>query len=402
MNRRLVHRFFTLLLLLGAAGIASAHTKSESYAAYELTASEVRLTYSVADTEAARLGTPTPHALSEAELGQYLSQHFTVVVGETPLALATPVRPLAASAGFRRFELVFQRRDARPVTLRSSVFFDAVPSHVTFARIRTEQGGFIEQLFTTDHRELDLAGAGESTLQSASLWTYIGLGVLHILTGPDHIAFLLGLLLISRTFRDLAFVVTGFTVGHSITLALAVTGVIRPHAEFIDVLIALTIAMVGVENIAVATGRSRALALGVGAALVLLAVLKLFGLGHLPALLLVGAGIFSASYFIAAGQLHDAARLRLVVTLVFGLVHGFAFAGDLIEMHLPQGRMVELLFGFNVGVEAGQLILVSLVLGLVWLIRRTRWALPRPILVDGLSGGLIGLGVFWIVTRTYA
>jgi hypothetical protein len=91
-----------------------------------------------------------------------------------------------------------------------------------------------------------------------------------------------------------------------------------------------------------------------------------------------------------------------VVTLVFGLVHGFAFAGDLIEMHLPQGRMVELLFGFNVGVEAGQLILVSLVLGLVWLIRRTRWALPRPILVDGLSGGLIGLGVFWIVTRTYA
>ncbi len=389
-----------LIALLVAAGLARAHTKSESYASYEVTASAVRLTYSVSETEALRLASPEPRALSDDELGRYLIQHLVVMAEDRPLSV--DLRAIAASPGFRRFELVFKRSGAQPLTFRAAVFFDTVPSHVTFARIRTEQGEFIEQLFTADRRELTLTGAGEGTLQSASFWVYMWLGIEHILTGPDHIAFLLGLLLISRTFRDLAFVVTGFTLGHSLTLALAVTGVVRPHAEFIDVLIALTIAMVGVENIAVATGRSRVLATSVGAFLVILAALKFIGLGHVPALLLLGVGIFSASYLLASGELHDGARLRLVVTLVFGLVHGFAFAGDLIEMRLPTGRMVELLFGFNLGVEVGQLTLVSVAIGLVWLIRRTRFAPPRAWVVDSLGAGLVGLGVFWIVTRTFA
>ena len=78
---------------------------------------------------------------------------------------------------------------------------------------------------------------------------------MHIFTGVDHMSFLLGLVLISRRLRDLVFVVTGFTIGHSLTLALAVTGVIRPHAEYIDALVALTIALIGAENIAVQTQR---------------------------------------------------------------------------------------------------------------------------------------------------
>lgn len=400
MNRFLVKCLSLLLAFLGAGAAASAHTKSESYASYELTASVVRLTYSVAETEAVRLATPGPRSLSDEDLGGYLAQHLSVTAGGR--LLPVEIRPLAASPGFQRFELVFKRTDTQPLALRSSVFFDVVPSHVVFARIRTEQGEFIEQLFTSERREFALAGEGEGTLQSASFGRYLWLGIEHILTGPDHIAFLIGLLLLSRTFRDLAFVVTGFTFGHSVTLALAVSGVVRPHAEFIDVLIALTIAMVGVENIAVVSGRSRALAISVGASLLMLAALKLAGLGHVPALLLLGAGIFSASYLLASGQLHDAARLHLVVTLVFGLVHGFAFAGDLIEMHLPTGRMVELLFGFNLGVEAGQLTLVTVVSAFVWLVRRTRFAPPRIFVVDGLSAALAGLGVFWIVTRTYA
>ena len=69
------------------------------------------------------------------------------------------------------------------------------------------------------------------------------MGMEHIFTGIDHMSFMLGLVLISRRIRDLLFVVTGFTIGHSLTLALAVTGILRPHAEFIDALVAFTIAM---------------------------------------------------------------------------------------------------------------------------------------------------------------
>jgi hypothetical protein len=183
---------------------------------------------------------------------------------------------------------------------------------------------------------------------------------------------------------------------------LAVTGVFRPHAEYIDALVALTIALIGAENFAVATHKPAVIAAGLGGLLLAMAALKLFGLGGLPALLLFGAGLFSANYLMISGHLRDAARLRLVVTLVFGLIHGFGFATDLLEMRLPPGRLAELLVGFNLGVELGQVTLVLGILGAVAVLMRAKLALPRPIVVDLTSTYLVGLGVFWFVTRSFA
>ena len=228
------------------------------------------------------------------------------------------------------------------------------------------------------------------------------MGIMHIFTGVDHMSFLLGLVLISRRMRDLVFVVTGFTIGHSVTLALAVTGIIRPHAEFIDALVALTIAIIGAENIAVATHRPGLVAGGVGGLLLLMAAASFLGLGGLPSLLLLGAGLFAAHYLVLSGHLRDAARLRIVVTVVFGLIHGFGFAADLLEQRLPPGQLFSILLGFNLGVEVGQLSLVLAALGVVALLNAARLALPRPIVVDSLSAGLMGLGMYWFISRSYA
>jgi hypothetical protein len=103
-----------------------------------------------------------------------------------------------------------------------------------------------------------------------------------------------------------------------------------------------------------------------------------------------------------SGQLRDAARLRLVVTLVFGLIHGFGFAADLLQMRLPKARLAELLVGFNLGVEIGQLALVLAVLGVVALLTKARLALPRPLVVDLASAFLAAMGLFWFVSRSYA
>jgi hypothetical protein len=102
-----------------------------------------------------------------------------------------------------------------------------------------------------------------------------------------------------------------------------------------------------------------------------------------------------------SGHLYDAGRLRLVVTLVFGLIHGFGFASDLLEMRLPTERLVELLVGFNLGVEVGQLTLVFALLGIVALLGRVRISLPRPIVVDVLSSALVGLGMYWFISRNF-
>jgi hypothetical protein len=129
---------------------------------------------------------------------------------------------------------------------------------------------------------------------------------------------------------------------------------------------------------------------------------SLLGFGGLPSLLLLGAGLFAANYLMLSGHLRDAARLRIVVTVVFGLIHGFGFAADLLELRLPSGQLLSILFGFNLGVEVGQLTLVLVTLGLVALLVRAKLALARPIVVDGLSAGLVGLGVYWFISRSYA
>jgi hypothetical protein len=215
-------------------------------------------------------------------------------------------------------------------------------------------------------------------------------------------SFLLGLVLISRRLRDLVFVVSGFTLGHSITLALAVTGIIRPHAQYIDALVALTIVLVGVENIVLSLEKPTKLALATGGFLLVMAVLSFRGIGVLPPALLLGAAIFSAAYLLISGQLHDSGRLRMVVTTIFGLIHGFGFAADLLEAKLPPEKLAQILFGFNIGVEVGQLTIVLAVSGLLMLARRIKLATPRPITVDVLGSALIAEGVAWFLSRSFA
>jgi hypothetical protein len=88
--------------------------------------------------------------------------------------------------------------------------------------------------------------------------------------------------------------------------------------------------------------------------------------------------------------------------VVFGLIHGFGFAADLLEQRLPPGQLFSILLGFNLGVEVGQLSLVLAALGVVALLNAARLALPRPIVVDSLSAGLMGLGMYWFISRSYA
>jgi hypothetical protein len=227
------------------------------------------------------------------------------------------------------------------------------------------------------------------------------MGIMHILTGVDHMSFLLGLVLISRRFRDLAFVITGFTLGHSLTLGLSVTGIIRPHAEFIDALVALTIALIGIENIAAQTHRTAILALSTAGALFFMALLKLMGIGLLPVALLFGAGLFASNYLMVSGYARDAAKLRLVVTLLFGLIHGFGFAADLLNESIPRSKLAELLAGFNLGVELGQLTVVGLLTLLVLAARRLHLTLPRPVVVDLCASLLVMLGTYWFISRSF-
>ncbi|HTY95259.1 MAG TPA: HupE/UreJ family protein [Steroidobacteraceae bacterium] len=391
-----------LALLCLLAGPAFAHTKSETHTVWQIVGRTVHLTFTMPIIEANRLAVNGVIPPPNARVSEYLTAHLAVTSKGGRCPPSGPAQAQAATDQFRRFEMTFQCPSTEGLVLHSSAFFALVPSHVTFAQIETDKGDFIEQLFSRDAQDVAASASAGGELASASFFRYVQLGIMHIFTGVDHMSFLLGLVLISRRVRDLAFVVTGFTLGHSATLALAVTGIIRPHAEFIDALVALTIAVIGAENIAVATHRPGVVALGLGGLLLAMAAARLQGIGLLPATLLLGAAMFCCCYLLISGQLRDSGRLRLVVTLVFGLIHGFGFASDLLEMRLPAGRLAELLVGFNLGVEVGQLTLVLVALAAVRLLMKVRLALPRPIVVETLSAALVGLGMFWFISRSFA
>jgi hypothetical protein len=388
------------LAWMASAGSAQAHTRSESHSSWQISGPDVHLQFTVPDLEARRL--TAAQGPGDAALLAYLAAHLEVDARAAPCAPSAAPRALSAAVGYRRFEFQVRCAGGTGIRLTDTAFFDLVATHTNFAQIRGGDGELTEQLFTREHPALDLGEPGGARpLQNAGFFEYLAMGILHIFTGVDHQAFLLGLVLLSRRLRDLVFVVTGFTLGHSLTLALAVTGVIRPHAEYIDALVGLTIVLIGMENIVAHTHRPVPAALGLGGLLALMAIGRWLGFGGLPVLVLIGGGLFAANYLMVSGRLRDAGRLRVAVTLVFGLIHGFGFASNLLEMRLPADRLAELLLGFNLGVEIGQLTCVALVLTLVFLLGRLAHGLPRRTVTDAVASCLVAVGMFWFVSRSY-
>lgn len=198
--------------------------------------------------------------------------------------------------------------------------------------------------FATNRDALDVAGA------------YVRHGIDHILLGFDHLLFVLALILIVRSTRVLLWTITAFTLAHSITLALAVLGVVDVPGPPVEAAIALSILLLACEILRMQRGA--------------------------PSL---------------------TARWPWLVAFTFGLLHGFGFAGALTAVGLPAGDVPLALFAFNVGVELGQLAFIFVVLGALALAKRLR----TPAVVERharpVSACAIGiLAAFWFFQRLAA
>lgn len=395
------------LVLLSLASLAHAHTRSQSFSNWRLQDDGTLTAHvSVLAREATRL---VPLESAGLDLDGLLLSHLARTTdvrsdGEACEVRRAP-RALAAREGHLRAELQFACPAGRDVEIGIASFFEVAPSHVHFARVRRPGATPIEYLYTDGSRRHQVAVSGEGGPRQqsggATFLSYVELGVEHILIGLDHVAFLVALLLLCRRVRDVVLMVTGFTVGHSITLTLAALDVVRPNIGVVEALIGFTIAIVAVESVTLTTGRSRRIADVAG---VLLGAMALFtwatGQGP-PIVVSVGLALFCFCYLRLVATREAALRLAPLLTVVFGLIHGFGFASVLLEIGLPEGRLVPALFGFNVGVEAGQLAIVAVVFF------GARWTLPRMAPVglrwgeDLLAAGLVGLGLYWFVERSY-
>ena len=247
------------------------------------------------------------------------------------------------------------------------------------------------------------AGAEGEGDGDSSVADYLRLGVTHIATGYDHLVFVLALLLTGTGVAQLATVVTGFTVAHSLTLALGVLGFVQPLPEAVEALIGFSIVVVACENFATTLGPAARVGLRAAlGGLVVAAVLgALAGWVALPIAALLGIGLFSLCYLGLAERTKRPETLRWVVALAFGLVHGFGFAGVLAETGLPAANVAPALLGFNLGVELGQLLVVAV----GWLALGALLTGPRPRRLATIQWGttpVLAAGLYWFLSRALA
>lgn len=181
--------------------------------------------------------------------------------------------------------------------------------------------------------------------------TYFVIGVEHIVFGYDHLLFVVSLVLLLTGFRTIAIAVTAFTVAHSITLIGTTLGFLGLPQRPVEAIIALSIVFLAVEIVKKKEGEPRL-----------------------------------------------SERLPSVVAFLFGLLHGFGFAGALKEIGLPESDVPTALLTFNLGVEAGQLMIVAATLGLLWALRKLQPNWTHPVI--RVSSYAIGaIAAMWLLER---
>jgi hydrogenase/urease accessory protein HupE len=329
----------SVTLRLGAAGIEA-----------EVEAPAVDLAHDLPEVEPSTLLTVAGAEAHKAKLASLITARLAIAADGVALrGDLRGIEPLPETRDVRlrlHFSGSAPRRDLR-VRCR---LFPSDPRHKTFFNLYRDGTLERQALFEGENDALDYPMAGGSRQSVAAVvQTFVAEGVHHIFIGPDHILFIVGLLLLGGTVARLLKIVTAFTVAHSLTLALATLDLFNPSPRFVEPAIALSIVFVGAHSLMLAGENRRG----------------------------------DARLFFAFG---------------FGLLHGFGFAGVLRELDLPRYALGWSLFSFNLGVEIGQSCIVLAVAPILALIRRRSERVAGRVVTVG-SLGVIAAGAFWFVQR---
>ena len=290
--------------------------------------------------------------------------------------------------------------DSEILEIDLNLFFDKDPAHTHITTFLINSEAFPEKVFTNTNRkwsETDKQAQDSSNFDSFT--DYLGLGFQHILSGFDHLAFLLALLILKLPIKRLVIIITGFTIGHSLTLALGALDLITPSSQLVEALIGYSILIIAMESAATITKSYNLYSnILVSLSFILILILSIFG--HLKFIYgLIGMTVFSYCYLRLASK-YSNFTLTIAVTCLFGLIHGFGFAGNLSSIGLMEGRLLPAIFGFNIGVELGQILVVivlSLIFHQVGKFLRGNTDFLRVFTASGLSC----IGVFWFLERLF-
>ena len=405
-------RFWVGLIGLLFACLGQAHERSESTSHWTLIDGELHGVVTARTREVTRLTVPGDNYAS-------LAQIFAAHVGRSITAsldgiACTPHQApaiLESEPGYVRVDVRMRcgtspRQMGNRLTLKIDLLFGVAPSHHHFLYVAAGNSSREAILSASEpSTEIELRSSGSGQIRFLQ---FIGMGIEHIATGIDHLAFLLALLITARTARQVLAIVTGFTVGHSITLSLAVLGVIQANRGAVECLIGLTIAMAAAQNLIRGEREGRTAGLAATAIATLPILIPADLRPDMPASLILaiavatGGAVWLASMRATASAAFSIPA-RFAMAAGFGLIHGLGFASALQDLHLPRAMLLSSLLGFNVGVEIGQLAVVLVAVAVITVATKVVHVTERRAEMSAVvaSAALLAAGLAWFLTRAY-
>ncbi|HWF06984.1 MAG TPA: HupE/UreJ family protein [Bryobacteraceae bacterium] len=309
-----------------------AHDVSRSDSKIEIQGRQVRVTFTLNVKE---LQSPA------APVFETVKEHYFVTSPASPSGITLADYSVLAGPLIRMRILYVFPADVTALTVRSTLYAIMPAGHQHMMNVRLN--GVVHQAIL-DARTQEATFSGLQETKLLTFWRFTRLGVEHIFTGYDHLAFLLGLLVATTSLGALIRIITSFTIAHSITLALATFNLIILPTRVTESLIAASIGYVAAENL-----------------------------------------------------FDFRAMKRYYITFLFGLIHGFGFSNVLREMDLPKSSLALSLFSFNGGVEIGQVTFVALIFPLVQDLTSSGWKRLKP----SVSIAVACLAIYWFVQRAF-
>lgn len=338
-DRRAPIVWIALGLILAASAPVLAHDPGLSSLELRVSRNDITADLSLNVSDAAALG-------NRESLGAVAQDAIAIRVGERVLSgvIESVVFDEHRNA---RVRILYTAAIGSEIVVRSRIPERLARGHREFVSIRMADGDVVaERMLDAASNEADADIAAPPPGLAATGRRFFTLGVWHILTGYDHLLFLAAVLVVVRRGREAIQTITAFTAAHSLTLAVATTGLVSAPGRIVEPLIAASIVYVGLENL-----------------------------------------------------LRPERRARWKLTFAFGLVHGFGFAATLRELGIgASGAAVALpLASFNAGVEAGQLAIAMLVVPLAWKLRARRVLNLQA--TSAWSLLVVAAGSYWLVER---
>jgi hypothetical protein len=345
-----LRRWWRCAALLAVTLPAAAHQGGlTGYADIQLQGTTVRytLTLSQLPSNADALVASTPSGPDLSKLVEAVAATVAVRSGTTPCpAVGAHVQPPGPGQLSTKLGVVYKcPQEPRELVVRDDSF-DVIGADLhTLAKV-TWPGGEGTFAFATEQREAHFA-VSNGAAAPTSAGSFFLLGIEHILSGYDHLLFLAALLVRAQSWLAVLKVVTAFTLAHSLTLALAVLGIVTPPERLVEAVIALSIAWVAASNLYVKRDRTG----------------------------------------------------RWIASLLFGLVHGLGFSAVLREMALPRDGLAWLLLQFNLGVETGQALAAAVALAVLAWVRTRGWS---ELALRFVSYSILAAGLLLLAERAMA